>query len=354
MNYTITNDTIMAVVDGNPVTVRKGAPNFNALAQALLSGDEANVRANLTVARSLESWAQGKFTVEGETVKYNGEPLPSELNKRIVALAAANESPEPLFRFWENLKQNPSNRSVEQLWGFLQHCGIPLTEDGCFLAYKGVDEQLKDQYTHTIDNSPGQTVKMERNQISDDPRTPCHYGLHVGALSYAISFGPRCIIVKVNPRDVVCVPYDENARKMRVCEYTVQGHYSGQLADTLHSDENDPDQLELDTEVDEDELEHGCCGEGEECSECASDDEGGKAGEQEPEQPVVTVPKKWARLHKMTTAELYKQPIEKLRKYAGKALKIIGASKLPGGKTTLIGRILQVREGLPTNGGDEQ
>lgn len=342
MNYTITNDTVMAIVDGHPVTVRKGAPNFAPLRDALLAGDEAKVRANLTVANSLESWAQGRFTVEGTQVKFDGEPLPEVINRRVVDMAAKGESPEPVFKFWENLKQNSSYRSVQQLYTFLQHCGIPLTDDGCFLAYKGVTEDLKDCHSRTIDNTPGQTVKMDRNKISDDPNEACHYGLHVGALGYAKDFGPRCIIVKVNPRDVVCVPYDASAQKMRVCEYTVQGHYAGKLDDTSHSDENDPVFMEG-VEGFDDEGE-GC--EGPYGTTIVGDDGQGPAADKKPEPIKVT--KQWAKIHAMDTIELFKQPIEKLRRYAGKCLHIVGASKLRGGKTALVGRINQVRNNLPT------
>lgn len=330
--YTLSNESVMVVVDGVAHTVRKGVPNFVQLVTALLSDDDAAVRANLTVKNSLEAWAKGKFTVDGDTVKYMGDVLPPILNKRMVEMATKGESPESLFNFWDKLQANPSKRSVDQLWTFLEHCGIPLAPDGDFLAYKGVRDDLTDQYSGKLDNTPGKVQTMARNQISDDPRTPCHEGLHVGALSYASGFGPTTIIVKVNPADVVCVPYDESARKMRVCRYEVIGFHGSQLSDTTHEDENDPEFTSDEGMVDDLAL-------------TDESEEGGLVDEATVSANLkkVTQKDKYADFGKLQTKDLLRCSIAELREYAGKGLQIVGASKIPGGKTSLIKRILTVR-----------
>ena len=103
------------------------------------------------------------------------------------------------------------------------------SEDGCFLAYKGVNDDYTDVHTGKIINRVGRTVTMERNRISDDPSVGCHTGLHVGSEDYATGFGSRTVICKVNPRDVVSVPLDCECQKMRVCEYSVTADYTGSM-----------------------------------------------------------------------------------------------------------------------------
>jgi len=50
----------------------------------------------------------------------------------------------------------------------------------------------------------------------------CHTGLHVGTYAYASNFGQGALLeVQVNPRDVVSVPTDCSAAKMRTCRYVV-------------------------------------------------------------------------------------------------------------------------------------
>lgn len=373
ISFSITNDSVAVIIDGKVTNVRKGAPNFVALRNALIAEDWAAVTENLTVKRSLADWAKGAFTIEGDVVSFNGAPLPASLNSRVVEMATRGESPEPLFNFWERLQRNPSHHSVTQLWNFLNHVGIPLTPDGCFLAYKGVNNDLTDKYTGKLDNHPGAVHEMARNLVSDDPHTACHYGFHVGALEYARGFGAVVVICKVDPEFVVSVPADYSFQKMRVCRYSVEGYYGSQLPDTTLDE-----QYEDDEDEDEDAYETcGYCGsmsdDEQGCIDgdtCNTEGEGGSLrpipktaegedatdsdlaegnvvhGEDSFEAPAEPkrIAKKWERLSRMSTAELMDQPIARLRAYAGKGLKIVGATKIPGGKASLIMRILDVRD----------
>lgn len=337
ISYSITNDSCMVVVDGNSTIVRKGSPNFSPLVSACIADDHQGILNNLTIRKSLQDWARGTvgFSIDGEVVSYQGQALPDVLCKRISEMAAKGESPEPFFNFWARVQRNPSYRSVTQLWSFLQHCGIALTPDGCFLAYKGVRGDFKDVHSAKFDNSPGQTHEMPRNQVSDDPATPCHEGFHVGALAYAQSFGPRVVICKVDPENVVSVPNDYSCQKMRVCKYTVEGHYAIQLPDTVLDESSlDEDDIFFDFAEDDCDCTDSDLAEGRHEVVCL-------AQEESPEP--VEVPKKWEKYQGMSSTELLELPIMLLRQYAYKALKIVGASKIPGGKVNLITRILDVR-----------
>lgn len=314
--YTITNESVTVVWEGQPHTVKKGSANFAALREACLKEDWDSVPKHLTVSFSLQSWAKGKFTVSGDLVFYDGSELPRELNSRILELAAAGEDPQPIFSFWERLNRNPSYRSVKQLWGFLQHKNIPLTEDGCFLAYKGVRSNYKDAHSNTFDNSPGAINEMPRNQISDDPNKACHEGFHVGALSYARSFSERVVVCKVDPEHVVCVPYDSNQEKMRVCRYEVVGNYGSALPSTIHKADI-PEARVVPPKKDTKDKK-----------------------EKKPEKSAM-----WTKFNHMDVDKLLEQSLSDLRKYATNHLLIVGGGRIPGGKTALVQRIIEVREG---------
>lgn len=325
--FTITNESVTVVWQSKTHTVQKTSPNFTALRLAILEERWDDIPNHLTVAKSLADWAKGKFTVQDGAFCYEGALLPDDLNSRMVAMATGGEDPTPLFRFWERLQKNPSYRSVQQLYAFLKHQGIPFTVDGCFLAYKGVRQDYKDVHSGKFDNSPGKVHEMPRNQISDDPKEACHEGFHVGALEYAKSFcgGGRVVVCKVAPEDVVCVPYDESQRKMRVCKYTVLGNWNGHyLPDTTFVDDvrdfgTDGEKVEVKSD---------------ECLVVAIG-----------EPPEKREPKKgWAKFNKLEAADLLKESIEDLRQYAGKGLDIVGASKIPGGKAALVAKILEVRK----------
>lgn len=320
-SFTFSTDTITLVYEGKTHVVRKGSPNFEGLRKVLTDKRFDEIPKFLTVAKAVSSWAGGKFTLDENTIFYHGtlecEALPANLTKRIMVMVAENKDPTFLCHFWERLQRNPSFRSVRQLFGFLDHEGIPITKDGCFLAYKGVKSDYKDIHSGTFSNKPGTVLEMPRNKISDDPDLACHEGFHVGALSYAQSFAGdgRVVVVKVDPEHVVCVPKDESQRKMRVCRYEVLGNYGTKLPDTTYEEDS-----------------------GSPNKPTPSKTKGQKT-------PKTTVAKtgNWTHFDKMDMGKLLDQSLESLRKYAALSLKIVGASKIPGGKVALVDAILKNR-----------
>lgn len=341
--YTITTDSITVVVNGKVHTVQRGAANFADLRAALFNEQWDRVPKLLTVGAKVADWAKGDFTVKGDEIRFKGETLPSKLNNRIVAMAAEGGDPTPFFRFWEKLQRNPSWRSVQQLYPFMEHGGISLDQDGNLLAYKSVRQDWKDHHTGTVDNSPGSKHEMARNKISDDPHQACHYGYHVGALRYAQSFGgqgSRLVICRVDPADVVCVPYDSAHEKMRVCRYEVIGVYGTKLPDTVFVGDKLDEKREADLSRpapppapdlgldDDDEFDEDFK------AEALKAKPAKRQGVASWEDPA---------LDKMDEVDLLSQSLDLLRRYAALKLKVVGASKIPGGKFALVQAILKAR-----------
>lgn len=342
--FTMTNESITVILDGTPHIVRAGTPQYHGLRQAIFAEQWSDISRYVTLSGALQQWLGDKFVVDGRTISYDGVPLPESLSGRIFAMASAGESPAPLFRFYERLHKNPSFRSRLQLFGFLQHCGIPIEPDGTFLAYKGVQHDYTDGHSGTVDNSPGRVNEMARNLISDDPAVACHYGYHVGALAYANNFSQRVVICRVDPEHVVCVPNDHSFQKMRVCRYEVIGNWSGSTdSDIMPSTTYTPDVVTDDDdwsgEVEgEDQDEYDGTGSGVEVAVETTPP---------PPPPIVIATKptgpKAAKFNRMSPGTLMEQGIDDLRKYASAHLKIVGASKMPGGKSALVSKILKVR-----------
>lgn len=269
-------------------------------------------------------------------MSYMGQPVPNEFRRHVLDRANAGKSPEPLFKFWERLQKNPSKRSVDQLFSFISKENIPITTDGCFLAYKGVREDYMDKHSGTISNKPGSTIEIPRNQVSDDPREACHFGLHVGAEGYARTFAGRQVICKVDPENVVCVPYDSGQEKMRVCKYEVIGN----KGDTLPSNLFETEELETARDGIEEEVE-----------EIDTSKQGDDLPEEKKKEPlkakrtVKKLDKKdFSRFKGMNAQKLMGESIDDLRKYATYGLEIVGASKIPGGKAKLVAKILKARK----------
>lgn len=182
----------------------------------------------INIANSIKTWTQGKVSVVGNELLYDGEVLHGTLSKRVLDMYAEGFDITPMVRFIENLKLNPSFTAVEELYLFLEAGSMPITDDGCFLAYKKVGVDYKDCYTGTIDNSVGATPSMKRNEVDDDRNRTCSRGLHFCALEYLSCYygsSGHIMIVKINPADVVAIPSDYNNTKGRCWTYEVVKEY---------------------------------------------------------------------------------------------------------------------------------
>jgi hypothetical protein len=346
VRYTITNDTATVVIDGKTTVVRRGSANFEQVKQNLINGDTDDIESVLSPASAIISWAKDAFKVENGTVYHNDRALPGELTQRILDMTKSGDDPAALLNFWERLQKNPSARSVSQLFPFLQNSGIPITPDGCFLAYKGVRSNYADCYTGTIFNTPGSRHEMERNLISDDPSTACHFGLHVGALEYAANFAQgRVVICKIDPKDVVCIPYDYSHQKMRVCAYEVIGEYGVKLPDTVYDEDSENNFLDdlLDALDSCDDFDDDLYDDNDDADEPSDSIKPMESDQSTKTKHVAPAPKGFARIHRLDSAALMDESMESLRRYAARGLKIVGASRIPGGKSALVMTIVSVR-----------
>lgn len=178
----------------------------------------------INVKRAVLSYMNGKVKIENDVVTYGDLEIDNGLTKRILEAMNDGKDYKFLVTFFENLMLNPSRRAVNELFGFLSHNDIELTEDGHFLAWKRVNKNYTDMYTGKISNAPGKVVEVPRNQVDEDSSRTCSAGLHVAAKSYLPHYGGGngvIVQVKVHPRDVVAIPADYNDAKMRTCRYEV-------------------------------------------------------------------------------------------------------------------------------------
>ena len=227
-NFIKTGKSVVVVLDeGAPITVPDTFSEYKKVMRLIDEGKYDEVLGVVNITIGLETKSKGRFKMVGDTVVYhNGETLPTSLSNRLLQLIKHGAPTESLEKFWQNLRQNPSEESVSNLYEFLERHHVPITPDGSFVCYKAVRKDFTDKRTGTFDNTPGNIVKMKsRAEVDPDRKRDCSYGLHVAAYNYAKnSYGGSADIVievLVNPKDVVAVPEDYDCQKMRVVKYTV-------------------------------------------------------------------------------------------------------------------------------------
>lgn len=219
-----------------PITISSEHMNFGAVRDALRNGDYEDAVDLARVDTFLAKISGGDVTVTEDGVTYKGLPLNGYLSRKMMQFFNEGAPIEHYCLFLSNLQANPSMVSREELYQFLEVADLPITEDGCFLAYKAVRSDFKDKYSGKFDNSPGAVHVMERRDVDDNRDRTCSYGFHAAAYEYAKNFlgygNDRMVVVKINPKDVVSVPSDYNNQKLRCCRYEVLYEVPG-AADVL-------------------------------------------------------------------------------------------------------------------------
>ncbi len=224
-SYLITDQNITVNYDGQTHIVPRTDGLADRLIQAVREKRMEEIPNLVSTAKRIETLSKGNFVVRDGEILVKGVPAPAALSRKILQFLDEDLPHEPLVKFAENLQRNPSYRSVNELFQFLEKNDHPITDDGKFIAYKKVRNDFKDVHSGTFDNSPGNVVEMPRNQVNEDSTQTCSYGLHVANWDYAFQFysGGVMLEVEVDPADVVAVPVDYNQAKMRVCRYKVLG-----------------------------------------------------------------------------------------------------------------------------------
>lgn len=233
---------VTVVVDGVPYSAANTHPNFKEIIRLAAEGD-TSVKdlfdVSIKVARKFENLSE-RVSVHSGRVYIDNEEVDGALERQIVQfLEAGVEDFKPLVNFYDKLLQNPNEDSRRQLYSWLNAHNFTITPEGDLLGYKGVKKNDDGSYESVnrgraivngeevngaIPNNIGYVVTMPRGDVQFNPSVGCSTGLHVGTWNYANSWAQGAVLeVAVNPRDVVSVPTDCGAQKLRTCRYVVTG-----------------------------------------------------------------------------------------------------------------------------------
>ena len=226
--YILTDNSLTVVINGKSLTMSSEAANFSQAKQALVEGCYDDLEDLFDLAKAITNYAEGNIRIDNNTLFFGDEMVNNHVVDRILEFMQNDLPFEPLVKFLEKLLDNPSRRAVDELYRFLEHKNMPLTPDGNFLAYKGVDENFMDRYTGKFSNAVGEVLEMPRRGVCDDANIGCSHGFHAGSYEYAKGYahgGGNLMIVEINPADVVSVPHDCNCQKLRTTKYKVVSHH---------------------------------------------------------------------------------------------------------------------------------
>jgi hypothetical protein len=235
--------TVFSEYLDSPIVAQSNHPNYInivALAKDGSSSYEDEIAAEIEELAKIEISVANKFqkvtdrvSVANGQVYFDGDILHNAITNHILRYLEGGYNFEHLALFLEKLYQNPNAHSRQQLYEWLDARDFSITEDGDIYAYKGLTDNGKsihsggaivngERVKGQVPNNVGSTIELPRSEVQFDPSIGCGVGLHVGTYDYASSFARGTIAgVIVNPRDIVSVPTDSGAQKVRTCRYKV-------------------------------------------------------------------------------------------------------------------------------------
>lgn len=221
------NTSVTVMLTGKVLTARADHPKFKEILDMLSSdsSDVSSLESLFDLVKTVADYVGNSgLVVKHGAVTFNGQSLANYTTDKIFQFMDAGLPVLPIVRFVERLMANPSKRAVDELYKFLEHRNMPLTENGFFRAYKGVGPNYMDKHTGKFSNHVGAVLKMVRNAVDDDANVGCSTGFHAGSLEYANNWAGadgHLMVVEIDPADVVSVPLDCNCQKLRTAKYVV-------------------------------------------------------------------------------------------------------------------------------------
>ena len=248
--------SLVAVVGSKVYETDNSNPNWPAILDAVRKDDVNKFVTAIDIKVAVQKFVAGKVQIKGSEVWYGATRLHGLVVDRIFDFMKNDLPVKPIMNFIENLMANPSSRAVNELYRFLELKNLPITSDGNFIAYKGLDSNYFSIHTGKLElisgktndkgqiyNGPKEVIECVRNQVDDVASNTCSYGLHAGSYKYAKDFSQgKLVKVSVNPADVITVPTDCEGQKLRTCKYEVIEDCTGPIeAAYVKTQENDGD-----------------------------------------------------------------------------------------------------------------
>lgn len=237
--FTATPDSISLFLDGRMRTVQKTHMNFASIA-AIVKDVSKGVASSTSLDRLREmvdipsfiaKVTEGRVAVSDNEVQFDGKPLHNYATKRLLDMLRDGFDIRPLARFLDRLEKNPYalEAAKDELYRFLERGNMPLTEDGCFLAFKRVREDFSSIHNgpEPVFSIPGTRVEFPRERLRIEQRgmTCSSSGLHVCSYGYLPHFhaydGNKVVVVKCAPEDLWSIPAGENDLKCQMVGYDV-------------------------------------------------------------------------------------------------------------------------------------
>lgn len=248
MIYIHTSTGFSGIANTVPFQVSVDHPNFEAITDAIRNDREDLIHDLINRSTQLKKapgMVHNRVTVDEDagTVMVDGNPVVDVLVERIFDLLEDGFDIQPMLHFIDNLYQNPSMQTIERIFDWLLAGEMPITEDGCFIAFKRVNYDYTSFHDGRTMHTVGQMTSLPRYLCDDNNKATCSSGLHFCSQSYLPSYygnNGRMLVLRINPKDVVSIPVEYGTAKGRACAYFVDSELDTDSAARVQVETSNP------------------------------------------------------------------------------------------------------------------
>lgn len=230
--FIMTPNGVSGMIDMKPFNVNQSHQNFNAIVEALKAEewDRIHDLINVTkqIAQSIRETGgneNGRIQIcsAAGVILFDGLEIRNTLVDRIIKMLADGFNVKPMCALLENC-MDLRKEVADRIFDWIEAGCMPITDDGCFLAFKRVNFDYTSFYDGKTMNAVGSWVRLPRSMCDDNQHNTCSSGLHFCSQGYLPSYhggDGRILVLKVNPKDVIAIPYEYGTAKGRACAYEV-------------------------------------------------------------------------------------------------------------------------------------
>jgi hypothetical protein len=237
LSYSITPRSLNILIKGRMRTIDNTHLNYAKIVEKLKLGPKEWAACydfgqwlldHIDIKAFVAKYTEGTIAIgEDDQVYHAGQVIHSYAAKRLIDMMKDGFDLTPLAKFIDRLMTNPEEGVKTDLFRWLESGNMPLTPDGCFLAFKKVNDNYysynsgpEEHCNHNIGKRP----TMERSAVNNNRHETCSRGLHFCSYEYLSQYhggSGHVVILKIAPEDVVAIPYDYNDTKGRAWTYEV-------------------------------------------------------------------------------------------------------------------------------------
>ena len=230
--YILTPAGASGMIDMKPFNVDRSHQNFDAILEALKAEEWHRIHDLINVTKQIATAINAvggstsdriQICADAGVILFDGHEIRNTLVDRIIKMLADGFNVKPMCQFLENC-MDLRKEVADRIFDWIEAGCMPITEDGCFLAFKRVRDDYMSFYDGETMNAVGSWVRLPRSMCDDDQHNTCSKGLHFCSQGYLPSYhggAGRILVLKVNPKDVVAIPYEYGTAKGRACAYEV-------------------------------------------------------------------------------------------------------------------------------------